>query len=354
MLLSGATNPEPPARLGRPLGTSPYEDRCIGCLLGCAAGDILGANVEFKSRAEIQRLHGQVRNFLDSDWRPLGMFTDDTEMTLALAVSLVECGALDSRHCAATYAKFFQSEPRRGYGPAISKILAMLAKGADCRSTGRAVYPDGSFGNGGPMRIAPVGLAFRHADDGVLREAVKAALLCTHVHPDAVDGAFIQAKAVAHLARSNAAPGIDVAAFLSDLRSRATRAVVGTKLDIVMKAHARGWSDDELLASICTPNEYGEQFQIHAAEAVACGLWAFACCHGEPEECVIRAVSLGGDTDTIATMAGALAGALHGSSWLPRRWFEQMENQPDVGRDHLIGVAQRLAELDLRSVLTLC
>jgi poly(ADP-ribose) glycohydrolase ARH3 len=129
---------------------------------------------------------------------------------------------------------------------------------------------------------------------------------------------------------------------------------VGTKLDIVMKAHARGWSDDELLASICTPNEYGEQFQIHAAEAVACGLWAFACCHGEPEECVIRAVSLGGDTDTIATMAGALAGALHGSSWLPRRWFEQMENQPDVGRDHLIGVAQRLAELDLRSVLTLC
>jgi poly(ADP-ribose) glycohydrolase ARH3 len=226
----------------------------------------------------------------------------------------------------------------------------MLANGADYRSTGRAVYPDGSFANWGAMRIAPVGLAFRHAEEGVLREAVKEALLCTHMHPDAVDGAFIQAKAVAHLVRIIDHPGIDVAAFLSDLRSRATTEVVQTKLEIVLKAHAHGWSDDRVLAAICTPNEYGEQFQIHAAEALACAQWAFACCHGEPEECIIRAVSLGGDTDTVAAMAGALAGALHGSSWLPRRWFEQMENQPNVGRDYLIGVAQRLAELDLRSL----
>jgi hypothetical protein len=99
------------ARLGQALGSSPHEDRCIGSLIACAAGDILGANLEFRSREEIQREYGRVENFLDSAARPLGVFTDDTEMTLALAVSLVACGTLDPEHCAATYARFFAAEP---------------------------------------------------------------------------------------------------------------------------------------------------------------------------------------------------------------------------------------------------
>jgi hypothetical protein len=48
-------------------------------------------------------------------------------------------------------------------------------------------------------------------------------------------------------------------------------------------------------------------------------------------------------------MAGALSGALHASSWIPRRWFDPMENEPGIGRDYLIGVARALARLDLRS-----
>ena len=218
------------------------------------------------------------------------------------------------------------------------------------RDTGRAVYAEGSFGNGGAMRIAPVGLAFRNAGDAVLREAVGSALLCTHVHPDAVDGAFIQAKAVAALALTSAATSLDVARFLTDLHSRAASPALVQRLGIVIEACARGWSDERLLSAVCTPNEYGAQFQIHAAEAVACAIWAFSRSPDDPEEMIIRAVGLGGDTDTIAAMAGALAGALHGSSWIPRRWFEQIENQPGVGRDYLIAVARQLAQLNLSSV----
>jgi ADP-ribosylglycohydrolase len=103
--------------------------------------------------------------------------------------------------------------------------------------------------------------------------------------------------------------------------------------------------------TVCRPNKYGEQFQIHAAEAVACALWAFACSPLDPEECLIRAVGFGGDTDTVASMAGALAGALHGSPWMPCRWFDQMENAPGIGRDYMIDVARQLARLDLRSVV---
>jgi poly(ADP-ribose) glycohydrolase ARH3 len=282
------------------------------------------------------------------------MFTDDTEMTLALAVSMIDREGLDAKHCASTYARCFAALPRRGYGPAVSKILAMLGAGADYRTTGRAVYPEGSFANGGAMRIAPVGLAFRNAGDAVLRQAVESALLCTHVHPDAVDGAFIQAKAICELARTANPARLDVGRLLSGLQSVAQRDVVREKLGIVISALSQNWSDEKLLTSVCTPNEYGQQFQIHAAEAVACALWAFACSPHEPEECIIRAVCLGGDADTVGTMAGALAGALHGNTWMPSRWFDQIENEPGVGRDYLVGVARQLARLDLRSVAGEC
>ncbi len=60
--------------------------------------------------------------------------------------------------------------------------------------------------------------------------------------------------------------------------------------------------------------------------------------------CVIRAVGFGGDTDTIGAMAGALAGALHGRSWIPPRWYDNIENGPG-GRDEMVRVARRLAGL---------
>ena len=81
--------------------------------------------------------------------------------------------------------------------------MGALLNGADYRKTGRMEFPDGSFGNGEAMRIAPIGLAYRLASDAVLLKAVETALLCTHVHPEAIDGAFIQAKAVAMLATTN-------------------------------------------------------------------------------------------------------------------------------------------------------
>ncbi len=197
----GRTEKARTAKLEAPLGSSLHEDRCLGSLLGCACGDILGARFEFQSRCEVLRAQVGISSFVEAPALARGRFTDDTEMTLALATSLIECGRLDAAHCASTYARFFSSEPRRGYGPAASRVLAMLCAGTDYRTTGRAIYPEGSFANGGAMRIAPIGLAFRNADDQTLRDAVALALLCTHVHPDAVDGAFMQAKAVAKLAQ---------------------------------------------------------------------------------------------------------------------------------------------------------
>ena len=86
---------------------------------------------------------------------------------------------------------------------------------------------------------------------------------------------------------------------------------------------------------------------IRASQAVAAALWAFLRYGKNPEECIIRAVGFGGDTDTIGAMAGALMGALHGSSWIPAGWYDNIENGVH-GRDEIVILARQLAGFDIR------
>jgi ADP-ribosylglycohydrolase len=75
-------------------------------------------------------------------------------------------------------------------------------------------------------------------------------------------------------------------------------------------------------------------------EAVPAAFYCFI--RFDPEEALIHAANNGGDTDSIASMAGALTGAFHGSSWVPERWLSRLE-----GQEHLLQVAERLADLSI-------
>lgn len=328
-----------------------HEDRCIGALLGCACGDILGANVEFRSRQEIIMEQGRLRDFMSGPRHPLGVFTDDTEMTLAVAVNLNHRGGIWAKSCADSYATFYGSHPRRAYGPSTTKIMEALLYGADYLKTGKSVIPDGSFANGGAMRIAPIGLAYRNASRETLYKAVRLALLPTHVHPEGIDGAFIQALAVAQLCKWDLREGFITKENLLYVLLEAVRTErMRKRLLSVGQALKEHWHDSKFLSETCEPNEYGDTFQIHAADAVASCLWAFLNNVNRPEQAIIHAVSLGGDTDTIGAMTGALAGSLHGASFLPSRWLEAMENEPGIGRDFIIDTAKRLAQLNCDAI----
>ena len=315
--------------------TIDHEARSIGCLLGAACGDILGAAVEGWSAKDILRQYGRLREFLDTG-RGLGCYTDDTQMTLALAASLVEVGGVDAERISAKYAEYY--EPWRGYGGAAHRVMLALRAGLDYRGTGRLQFPDGSFGNGGAMRIAPVGLAYRHAPAELLREAVAAAILCTHVHPEAIDGALVQAKAVA-IAATTPDPGqLNPEGLLRSLLAPSQTPIMQTKLERLLDSLRHDDADDFAIAMVGNG--------IRTAEAVAAALWAFVRNWSNPEECVIRAVGFGGDTDTIGAMAGALAGALHGPAWIPARWYGLIENGTH-GRDEIVAVARQLSRLDV-------
>jgi poly(ADP-ribose) glycohydrolase ARH3 len=303
--------------------------------VGTACGDILGAAVEGQPADTIRGRHGEVRDFLDT-FRGFGCYTDDTEMTLALATSLVEKGTADPEDMSLKYAEFYES--RRGYGATAHRVMGALLNGADYRTTGRTEFPNGSFGNGGAMRISPVGLAYRHASDEVLHQTVESALRCTHVHPEAIDGAFVQAKAVSILATSDP-NSYDRRHFLKTLLGYSTTFVVQRKLEILLEQPDEGVSDDDVIYTVGNG--------IRTSDAVAASLWAFLRYGDNPEECVIRAVNFGGDTDTIGAMVGAQLGSLYGSEWIPNRWFSQIENRRH-GRDFMVDLAKRLAQLDIR------
>ncbi len=97
----------------------------------------------------------------------------------------------------------------------------MLEGKTDYRECGRIAFPDGSFANGGAMRIVPIALAFRHASDEQLYEAVRMAIISSHVHPEGIDGAFIQAKAIILALQCESIDTFDPLQFLTVLQTTA-------------------------------------------------------------------------------------------------------------------------------------
>ncbi|NIQ92955.1 MAG: hypothetical protein GWN87_01140, partial [Desulfuromonadales bacterium] len=163
-------------------------DRCAGSMFGTAFGDALGAGVEGWSAADIAAEYGEVSDYIDSRMGA-GFYTDDTQMTLAMARSLVRSGKIDGADCARSCAEAF--DPERGYGRSAIEILKALGDGVDYTETGTLLFPDGSYGNGAAMRIAPVGLYCGEVDPPLLRSWVFDAVRATHTHDEAIDGALV-------------------------------------------------------------------------------------------------------------------------------------------------------------------
>jgi len=176
--------------------------RFQGCILGGMCGDVLGAAVEGSSTERIQTIFPNgLTEFCKYGPRPYGHYTDDSQMTLALMKSLIRMkGNCDIVDCAKSYATDFQVH--RGYGSTAFKILAELRIDGNPHTIANKYIPEGSWANGGAMRIAPIGLLYANKPINEFKEAVKNAIHCTHTHLHAIDGAFIQAIAVSYLANT--------------------------------------------------------------------------------------------------------------------------------------------------------
>ena len=246
-------------------------------------------------------------------------YTDDTHMTLGMAQSLVERSGFDGPHMAALFARNFVEERWRGYGPGPPQVFGLLEQGVPWDQAARALYGgEGSFGNGAAMRVAPAAL-LAHSDlDRVVSLARKTAVI-THSHDLGVEGSVLQAAAIALALQLDPATAIDVGAFLNSLGTYARSLVFQRKLEDARHLLALG-ADSERKDVVARLGN-----GIEAFESVPTAIYAFLRHPSSFREVVAYAISLGGDTDTIGSMAGALSGAFLGIGALPAVWREGVE-----------------------------
>ncbi|MCS6862455.1 MAG: ADP-ribosylglycohydrolase family protein, partial [Abditibacteriales bacterium] len=326
------------------------ESKFIGALLGTFVGDALGMPVEGWSPQRIARTFGALsdlrsatpfvrvyraifdlladpKNLLGGARLGRGTYTDDTQMMIGVAESLADCGGFDGADMARRFVENF--DPRRGYGPGAMKAIGGLRRGIPWNVVGTQLFGShgGSFGNGAAMRVAPVG-AFYYDDAAELRRVAELSASITHTHPLGKEGAALQAFAVACAVRREPGASFDALSFLDELRHfvQPDCAVFQEKLARIGDLLTRQPTVWEVV------NALGNGVEIF--NSVPTAIYAFLSHADSFKDAVVYAVSLGGDTDTIGAMTGAIAGALHGVEGIPSEWLNALENG-EKGRDYV-------------------
>jgi poly(ADP-ribose) glycohydrolase ARH3 len=292
------------------------QERFEGSLLGVALGDALGAPHEGGI------LEGALWGGLGMGKGALLRWTDDTQMTVALAESLVDRGGVDPDHLAMHWAR--SMEWSRGYGPGASKLLRRIRGGEDWREANRSIFPGGSFGNGGAMRAAPLGLWF-HGDPGGMERGVRESTSITHAHPLGIEGAMIIAHAV-----SWALDGGEMVGLYDVIEDACHHEEYLARIRL-----ARKWLED--------PPEVADVRRrlgcsVVAHESVVTAVHAFSRLSGDFKEMMEFIVRLGGDTDTLGAMAGGIFGAYRGKDALPADLLDRLERRP-----HIEGLAREIS-----------
>lgn len=293
-------------------------------LLGLAVGDAFGSMLDGLG-GELPR---RVAKRLVSTKRPW-RWTDDTAMALSIVEVLAEHGAIDEEALASAFARRFDAEPNRGYGAGAYGLLGRVAQGASWRDESTKMFRgQGSYGNGGAMRAAPIGAYFSADLERVRAEATRSARP-THTHPDGIAGAVAVAIAAA-LAHTRSVPRAD---FILEV---ATWTPAGKTREGLHRAHELGLDFEVQLAG----EELGTGSNITSQDTVPFAVWVAARHLDSYEDalwtvCAHPGLELGGpgpicaiDRDTLGAITGGIVACATGLDGIPLLWRESTEPLP--------------------------
>lgn len=279
--------------------------RAQGCLLGQLAGDALGSLVEFRSPEEIRKAYPSgVRELADGGtWKTIaGQPTDDSEMALLLARTLVQRRAYDQEAVREAYVYWLETDP--------FDCGMTVARGLHGRPN-----PE-SQANGALMRVSPLGIfGVSHPLPRVAEWARRDASL-THPHPVCLQANALYAMAIAQAIRT----GPDPQSLYQTIRTWAEAMPVAPELFATILQAA------EMPPVDCLHQQGWVLLAFHNA------LWQLL--HApDLESGVVDTVMRGGDTDTNAAICAALLGAVYGVDAIPRQWREAVLGcRPQFGR----------------------
>ena len=294
-------------------------EKIIGFFLGGAIGDALGMPVEGLSKEEINNRYGSIHYFLKADERTRirgllpGQYTDDTQLMLATTKAIVNYNRFDVNNFVQEYLLMHKSDELRGVGSVTWSALNKLDKKVSYKHSG-----DDSLGSGCLTRTSPLAFLFQLYGDPHFDTIVEDAIRMTHNNNDAVRFSFIYYS------------------LLQNVYSHDNLIDTSIMDRFIMNPKSKKHSDfiNNLIAIkriISTGEEnYTLSTNVSCIDVLSAALFCFLKSPENYLHTVSRAVNLGGDTDTIAFVAGQLSGVYNGVNVIPEYLVKHLENNQNI------------------------
>jgi poly(ADP-ribose) glycohydrolase ARH3 len=331
-------------------------DRFSGCLIGQALGDSLGFIVEGYPPSECaayvdaalrpRRLLGYSRGRF-----PIGQYSDDSQLARELARSLVEQRRFDPAEYAGRIATLFTEGRIVGRGRATEEAAYRIARGVPWQEAGT---PAPAAGNGSAMRVAPVGLFFCDDPEALIAAAHDQGRI-THQDRRCSAGAIAIAGATAIATKEGHLHPVSLCTRLSQWTRDFDPVLAAAIQDLP------GWIETpphhavKTIASIGVSPSYDDRWEGISPFVTSSVLWSLYSVLRSPSdywEAISTAIAVGGDVDTTAAMAGAIAGAAVGLGGIPREPAELVTDQGEWGYEALVQLAHDLHEARLAGRLS--
>jgi len=312
-------------------------DQFRGCMVGGLVGDCLGAvfEMQYESLVPVKKIDDYFDRLKDPHHAETYQYTDDTAMARQIAASFIHHKTFVYKDLAEKFSQEYFREPWRGYGGSVVDVFNKLKAQRyeqPFKPAAEQFNGSGSYGNGAGMRAHPVGLACYRSD---LAETMETALnvgRLTHSHVHGLGGGLLQTLAVKHALYEENVDKIlkAVREGIEKFERKYENTDYSSKLDLIQQYCS---SEDETdLEEICF--ELGNS--VAAVDSVPTAFFCFLrCCKQfekkeQFEQTIRLAIRLGGDTDTIASMAGAISGAYLGLQELPEFMIHHCESVEDA------------------------
>ncbi len=296
------------------------SNRYLGCLLGLACGDAVGAPLEFKERGTFTPIKDIAKGG-KFGMQP-GEWTDDTAMALCLAKSLIECKEFDAHDQMTKYLRWvddgYCSTRDNAFGIGQTVLWALVNFHRNNEPFSGNEKPN-SAGNGGLMRLAPVPMFFNGNQGRAVHFSIESTRT-THAAEECLASSEIFTH---YLLR--AFSGLDKQEILGSLSCETN---LSEKLVSIVEGDYRYKTAD---------NIKGSGYVVESLEAA---LWCFYTTNSF-KDAILKAANLGDDADTTAAICGQLAGAYYGFNAIPERWIEFLFKSEEIKE-----IALKLYELN--------
>lgn len=333
------------------------KDRVVGMFLGIAIGDTLFMPVETFSAVKIEGRYGRIKSYLpapdDHKWfagRPAGTWTDDTQLTLVVADSLIEKGQIDMHDMAARHVESLEKEGDRGFGASTRSAIKRLASGIHWSRSGISTNPKHGYGNGLPMKVAPFGAyscspVFEGDTDSkrlFVQDIINFTLM-THYRKMAVQSALAHVFAVRYCLLSPPSDFL-TGEFVDQVCGAASWVYImedpivdPIKDDLIERLLNLKDIDFATISSEKIINRFGAG-SCYVFNSLPFS-YAFFLRNPESIETLYDVGNAGGDTDTNASIVGGMLGALNGSSIFPAHLIEGLRQ-----KDRILQTAEKFCE----------